>query len=166
MVDMGQYDAVKRVHGDSDNGVFDRHRQRVERVTLGFKLIGHAERLREIEAERVSGKLKAVPAGRAREKELCESVATVAKYFGVILKPIYAIDSNGELPIVSQGVHISDLVGKPFSREFCDALTTHTKPRCGMPGTVAVMNPEHSNWCRINHFEAERMILAIADQVG
>jgi hypothetical protein len=166
MVDMGQFDAAKRVPSEANNGVFDRHRARVERITLEFKLIGHAERLREIEADRVAGKLKAVPAGRAREKELCDAVATVAKYCGVILKPINAIDSNGELPIVSQGVHISDLVGAPFSKEFCDVLTAHTKPRCGMPGTVAVMNPEHSNWCRINHFEAERLVYALAGAVA
>lgn len=163
MVDMGQYDAARRMQGDTDDGVFDRHRARVERVTMAFKLVGHAERLREIEAERAAGKLKAVPAGMAREKELCDAVATVAKYCGVMLKPIHAIDSNGELPIVSQGQHISDLVGAPFSKEFCEVLTAHTKPRCGMPGTVAVMDPDHSNWCRINHFDAERLILAVVD---
>jgi hypothetical protein len=166
MVDMGQFGAAKRVIGETDEGVFDRHHARVERVTMGFKLIGHAERLREIEAERVSGKLKAVPAGMAREKELCEAVATVAKYCGVILKPIHAIDANGELPIVSQGVHISDLVGAPFSKEFCAALTAHTKPRQACRSAVAVMDPDHSNWCRINHFDCERLVYAVADTVS
>jgi hypothetical protein len=28
------------------------------------------------------------------------------------------------------------------------------------------MNPEHSNWCRINHFEAERLVYALAGAVA
>lgn len=132
-----------------------------EKTAAGLKLMGLAERLRTIEAERVSGELKAVPAGNMREKVLCDGIITLARYFGVILKPITSIDSNGELPIVSQGLQASDLVGAPFSKDFCDALNTHTRPRCGMPGTVAVLDPTHANWCRINHFAAEGMIYAV-----
>jgi hypothetical protein len=136
-----------------------------EKMATLLKLIGIAERLREIESERVSGILKSVPAGTLREKALCDGVIAAAKYFDVTLKPIYGIDSNGELPIVSEGLHVWDLVGKPFSKDFCNVLNTRTKPRCGMPGTVAVMDPDHSNWCRINHFEAERMVYAVVDSM-
>lgn len=134
----------------------------LEKTTAGLKLMGLADTLQEIEADRLAGKLKPVQASNMREKALCEGILTVAKYFGVTLKPIVAIDSNGELAIVSQGLHVTDLVGEPFSKEFCDVLNTYSKPRCGMPGTVAVMNPEHANWCRINHFDAERLIHAVA----
>jgi len=133
----------------------------MSKTAAGLKLIGLAERLRAIESARVNGLMKPVPAGREREKALCDAVVTLAKYFDVILKPITSIDANGELAIVSQGEKATDLVGKPFSRDFCDVLNTCTKPRCGAPGFVAVMNPEHANWCRINHLEAEKMVFAV-----
>jgi hypothetical protein len=134
-----------------------------EKAAAGLKLIGYVDQLREIEASRLSGKLKPVQAGSLREKVLCDGIILVANYFGVMLKPIIAIDANGELPIVSQGLQAFDLVGAPFSKDFCDTITKYTKPRCGMPGTVAVMNPEHSNWCRINHFDAERMLFGVVE---
>jgi hypothetical protein len=136
------------------------------KTAAGLKLIGLSERLREIESARAAGLVKPVQAGSLREKALCEGVATLARYFDVTLKPINAIDSNGELPIVSQGVHVTDLVGAPFSRDFCDVLNTVARPRCGMPGTEAVMDPDHSNWCRINHFEAEKMIHHVVEAMS
>jgi hypothetical protein len=137
----------------------------LEKTAAGLKLIAVAERLREIEADRVAGRIKPIQAGDMRGKVLCEGVMTLALHLGVTLKAVNAIDANGELSIVSQGKNPWDASGVPFSKEFCDVLTAHTKPRCGMPGTVAVMNPENSNWCRINHFDCERMILAVVDSM-
>lgn len=114
-----------------------------------------SESIKAVEAQRVSGEVKPVPAGRQREAFVCLGVFTLAESMGVTLKPIPCFTSFGELEIAS-------VDGKVFSKEFCDALNTHCKPRCGIFPT-AVMEPEHSNWCRINHFDAERMIHAIAD---
>lgn len=113
-----------------------------------------SESIKTIEEKRVSGELKPVPAGRTREALVCVGVFMLAENMGVILKPIPAFTSLGELEIASAD-------GTPFSKEFCDALNTHCKPRCGIFPT-AVMEPVHSNWCRINHFDAERMVHAIA----
>jgi hypothetical protein len=44
-------------------------------------------------------------------------------------------------------------------------LNTHCRPRCGSIGTVAVMDPDHATWCRINHFEAEHLVYAVANEV-
>jgi hypothetical protein len=115
-----------------------------------------------IEKQRVSGELKPVRAAGLREAALIRGVMAVAESMGVKLKPLYAIDARGELSIASAKVDAyRDLAGPAFSAEFCDALNTYCKPRCGIFPT-AVMEPVHSNWCRINHFDAERMVYAIA----
>lgn len=111
--------------------------------------------LKEVERKHVSGELKPVPAGRSREALLTVAVSAVAHSMGVTLKPMYSITPLGELEIASEN-------GVVFSKEFCDALNTYCKPRCGIFPT-AVMEPVYSNWCRINHFDAERMVHAIAD---
>jgi hypothetical protein len=135
----------------------------LEKTANGLKLIAVAARLREIEAERVAGRIKPVPAGALREKVLCDGIMTLALAFGVTLKPIHAINSLGELSIASQGANPWDAAGVPFSSELCEVLNKHGRPRCGMPGTVAVMDPAHANWCIVNHFRAEQMIYAVAD---
>lgn len=137
----------------------------LEKTAAGLKLIAVAERLREIETQRLAGIVKPVQAGDMRGKALCDGVMTLALHLGVTLKPILSIGTLGELAIVSQGANPWDVAGVPFSKDFCDALNTHAKPRCGIPGTVAVMDPDHANWCRINHFDAERMIYAVAEVV-
>lgn len=161
MTDMGQYDAAKPVKG-GDSKAFDNHRERLARLNAQYEIIDMAKEIRRIEAARVSGELKPVQAGDKRETALCKGVVAVARYYGDVLKTIIGIDANGEFSIASKPVKPFDLAGVPFSAAFCEALNTHTRPRCGvLPG--AVMEPDHSNWCRINHFEAERMVLSIAD---
>jgi hypothetical protein len=135
------------------------------KVAAGRELLHVSKLLRDIEQARVSGVMKPTHAGEARQTALCNGVALVAKYFGVTLKPIPGIDANGELSIISQPATHSHLSGAPFSEEFCDVLNTHCRPRCGTFGTVAVMDPNHATWCRINHFEAERLVYAVANEV-
>ena len=141
MIDMAQRDAAKQ------------------------EVIEMAKELRAIEAARVSGELKPVQAGDKRETALIKGVVAVARYYGDTLQQIVGIDGRGELSIASKPVKAFDLAGAPFSASFCEALNTHTRPRCGiLPG--AVMEPEHSNWCRVNHFDAERMVFAVADALA
>jgi hypothetical protein len=110
--------------------------------------------IKEIERKRVAGEVKPVPAGNARSFLLIKAVSEMASTMNVTLKPMHAITTFGELEIASVN-------GVVFSKEFCDALNTYCKPRCGIYPT-AVMEPVHSNWCRINHFDAEKMIHAVA----
>lgn len=131
----------------------------------GGKLLHISKLLRDIEQARVSGMMKPTHAGEARQNALCEGIVLVAKYFGVTLKPILGIDANGELSIISQPETHGHLVGAPFSEEFCDVLNTHCRPRCGTVGTVSVMDPDHATWCRINHFDAEHLVYAVANEV-
>lgn len=134
----------------------------VQRDAAKREIIEMAMELRAIEAARVSGELKPVQAGDKRETALINGVVAVARYYGDTLKQIVGIDGRGELSIASKPENPFNLAGVPFSASFCEALNMHTRPRCGiLPG--AVMEPDHSNWCRINHFEAERMVLSIAD---
>ncbi len=135
----------------------------MSKAAAGLEILYISTRLREIDAARIANAVSPLEAGDIRSKALCEGVALVAKYFGVTLKPIHCIDSNGELMIASERAYKGSISGAPFSKEFCDVLNAYAKPRCGMIGTVAIMEPEHSNWCRINHFNAEKMVLAIAD---
>jgi hypothetical protein len=135
------------------------------KAAAGSELLYISKRLRDIEQALTSGAMKPVKAGAAREKALCEGVMMVAKYFGVTLKPIFAIDANGEISITSQPETHGRLSGAPFTEEFCDVLNTYCRPRCGTFGTVAAMDPNHATWCRINHFEAERMVHSVANEV-
>jgi hypothetical protein len=75
----------------------------LEKTANGLKLIAVAARLREIEAERVAGRIKPVPAGALREKVLCDGIMTLALAFGVTLKPIHAINSLGAIDCIARG---------------------------------------------------------------
>jgi hypothetical protein len=63
----------------------------LEKTAAGLKLIAVAERLREIEADRVAGRIKPIQAGDMRGKVLCEGVMTLALHLGVTLKAVNAI---------------------------------------------------------------------------
>lgn len=102
---------------------------------------------------------KPVPLGQERERRLVAAVMLLAESFGTRLDPIHRIDARGELSIVGKtdswnSHHVQ------FGEPFAQALNTHTNPQCGVrPG--AIMDAR-STWCRINHFDAERMVLACA----
>ena len=134
----------------------------VQRDAAKREIIEMAMELRAIESARVSGELKPVQAGDKRETALIKGVVAVARYYGDTLKQIVGIDGRGELSIASKPENPFNLAGVPFSDSFCEALNTHTRPRCGVLPS-AVMEPEHSNWCRVNHFDAERMMFAVAE---
>jgi hypothetical protein len=131
------------------------------REVAKYDLLGAVQTLRAIEAARVDGSMKPVTAGDARSNALRIGFSAMARYFGVQLKPIHAIDGRGDLSIASATAKPWDIAGVPFSRGFCDVLNAHCSPRCGMPGTVAVMDPDHANWCKVNHFAAENALYAV-----
>lgn len=103
--------------------------------------------------------LAPVQAADARTTLLLKAVTEMAKEFGVELKPLHSIDANGELRVVAVD---------PCSSVFCGYFNGFSKwlqtarPRTGVTGTTCKLD-ESSGWCLINHFEAERMVLAYAD---
>lgn len=102
--------------------------------------------MQQAETDRLSGKLKSVPAGRAREAALCEAVMQLAIDQGAVIEKIPCFTSRAELRIVGM-----------YSAEFA-AIVNGFRPRCGIYPT-AVMS-EGQQWCYMNHFDAERMVLS------
>ncbi|TXH16998.1 MAG: hypothetical protein E6R03_04555 [Hyphomicrobiaceae bacterium] len=99
-------------------------------------------------------------AGRHREHHLCTGLIWLAGHFGKDLcVPLY-IDAHGEIPF--NLVHIQ---GKP-SPQFGEGLAEWLNKITVRTGVIAgaVMDPS-SNWCRINHFEAERLLRLFAEVV-
>ena len=112
--------------------------------------------LDDVHADARAGKLSPVDAGMARETALMKAVTLLAAGLDVILEPMYRIDGRGELRIMGKD-------GCKFGPEFSALLNKYCQPRCGvMPG--ATMDAS-STWCYINHFDAERMVVAVAEQV-
>lgn len=105
--------------------------------------------------------LPPVQAADARTTLLLKAVTEMAQEFGVELKPLHQIDANGELLISAVD---------PCSAVFCGYFNGFAKwlqtahPRTGVAGTTCKLD-ENSGWCRINHFGAERMVLAYADSL-
>lgn len=107
-----------------------------------------------------TGKIGAYPFGVARGEHLGKALQYLAACHGVTLEGPLHIDSRGEFSIVALPADGSSpkLGCGPYGEAFAAILNQH-HPRQGInPGTVL---PE-SGWCRMNHFEVERMVLAQA----
>ena len=92
-------------------------------------------------------------AGYKRETLLAAGLRTLASRFGLRFREPLYIDTNGEFSLVC----CSDIVGKApcYGQPFVDLLNKHN-PRTGVYPTK-YMDPSN-NWCRINHFDVERML--------
>jgi hypothetical protein len=120
------------------------------------KFIQASEALAKANADFKAGKLSSVGFKDLREYYIPEALYQMAALFSIRLKEPLQVDSNGELMIVSvtscaevpQRVH--------FSQAYADILNQHN-PRCGVQPGAHIL-PENS-WCRLNHFEAEKMVL-------
>lgn len=128
------------------------------------EIVRLSDEMIRIENAQKSGDLLPVHASDQRETALIKGVMAVARYFGVSLKPICAIDSRGELSLATVSENPMHRAGDPFSDSFCDVLNRHAVTRCSV-NQRAMMDPAHSNWCKINHFDAERMVHAVADSI-
>lgn len=106
-----------------------------------------------------AGKISAWEYGNQRATALAATITAMAAETGVTLQQPMGIDGNGEFSIVA--LHES---GRPpsqgagaYSEEFCAALNRH-RPRTGMVGAACTLLPENG-WCRMNHFDAEKMVI-------
>lgn len=109
-----------------------------------------------------AGELLAVPYADAREDALARSLVALAEEHGVTLQQPLHIDVNGEYSIVAVPGNGSDqrLGCGRYGAEFAAILNQHGSPRCGV-ASGATLQPE-SGWCRMNHFDVERMVRAYA----
>lgn len=99
--------------------------------------------------------------GSEREAALAQALVEMAKEQGVTLQQPLHIDSNGEFSIVAlkPGTTHSLYEGCAKFGEVLAKALTENKARCGIiPATLT----EDAGWCRLNHFGAERMVLAYA----
>jgi len=110
----------------------------------------------------VSGKLLELPGndmtpvarGDAREKLLALGLSEIICFYGKeVDKKILGIDARGEMPCVVKGKYGDDMA----------AFISRFPRRTGISpcdGRVLPCN----NWCRLNHFDVEKMIHTAADE--
>jgi hypothetical protein len=95
-----------------------------------------------------------------REKRIAHALMILANKHDVTLRTPLAIDANGEFSIVA-----SNGTQEDGPNDFCGhfgtfaAILNEHNPRCGIaPG--ASLLPQ-SGWCRMNHFDVEKMVFSI-----
>lgn len=113
-----------------------------------------ADRLAEANSAFFSDKsMSSFEHSRRRENALCEALIYLAASHGCTLKPIHCIDSQGELflSVASEG----------FGEAFAEVLSS-IPTRTGVQGSQIEVLPENG-WCRIHHFDAERIVTAFVD---
>lgn len=105
--------------------------------------------LKQANAAFAAGTLKSVQHGDARENAICRAVMALAGVMGADIEPVNYFTSRAEVRIVGN-----------YSEDFARALNAHANPRTGvLPGAVMTAG---QSWCYVNHFDAERLILAYA----
>lgn len=103
-----------------------------------------------------------VEVGREREAALVEGLVELARMHGREISLTY-IDSNGEMAFNIAGTEHGR--GDAYGEELAEVLSL-VRRRTGIATTDAPVLPENS-WCRINHFEVERMLKIVgADLFG
>ncbi len=122
------------------------------------RFFGVKQAVREIDEAQNAG--KPVQIGQAREKALIEGLMALAKAHGKTLQNPLAIDSNGELNfnlkndwprnphVQSYGIELAAWLGE---------VPTRTGEQANQYG----VSPS-SNWRRINHFDAEKLLRMVA----
>ena len=109
---------------------------------------------REFSANRVSS----VEHGATRERILAEALESMAADFGVRLQTPLQIDSNGEYSIVAMnkdGTNPKHYGCGPYGEDFAALLSPHG-PRTGVQPANSI--DAANGWCRMNHFNVERMV--------
>lgn len=103
---------------------------------------------------------KPVQVGQARGKALVEGLMALAKACGKTIKNPLAIDANGELnfAIDNDWPRNPDVQG--YGIELA-AWLGEVPRRTGEVATQCGVLPEN-NWCRLNHFDAEKLLRAVA----
>lgn len=116
--------------------------------------------LKQTTEDFASGHTTAVAHASARSAAICAAVKAMARSFGVQLGPL-SIDSLGELSVVAVRAGAAGLPGcGQFGGPFAARLNT-ANPRTGVQYGSAQLHSQ-SGWCKINHFDAEKLVLEYA----
>lgn len=97
--------------------------------------------------------LKPVPFGNQREAAIVAGLHALAAHYGKEID-FTRIDGNGELDFNIKGA--SRGLKVEYGEELA-AVISQVPRRTGISPTVSAVLPEN-NWCRINHFHAERLL--------
>jgi hypothetical protein len=104
--------------------------------------------------------LKPVQLGDAREKAIVNGLHALAAVFGKEIDYTF-IDANGELNFNILGA--AQGRGGEYGEDLA-ALLSQVPRRMGISPTTSPMLPQN-NWCRINHFDAERLLNIAAEEI-
>lgn len=105
--------------------------------------------------------LSPVAFANLRERALIQGLQGLAEAYGKMLAPT-RIDGNGELDfnIVGDQPGVPGACGQ-YGPELA-AWLSHIPRRTGIMPTTAPVLPQNG-WCRIHHFNAERLLLRVAE---
>lgn len=105
--------------------------------------------------------LKPVQLADARESALIQGLNGLAAEYGREIEPT-RIDANGEMNFFMKGS--AEGRGQPYGPELAAWLST-IATRTGTDPKKGPTEPG-SNWCRIHHFEVERLLLAVGRELS
>lgn len=108
--------------------------------------------------------MKPVQLGDQREAALVAGLHGLAEEFGKQISHTY-IDSNGEMAfnIIGPEGNTPGASCGQYGEELAAWLSTVPR-RTGARPTTSPILPENG-WCRINHFDVERLLLAVAEDL-
>lgn len=115
------------------------------------------EALEAVEASFVRAEVSALEHSRRREAAIAQALVAVAADQGLLLQQPLHIDANGEFSVVALKSESSNpqVEGTAaFGPVFAELLSRHGA-RMGMVGGYI---GESNGWCRLNHFEAARLV--------
>lgn len=109
-----------------------------------------------IELKNLDKNLSPVEMGRQREDALVKGLHGLAERFGKKIDFTH-IDANGEMNFNLSNPRME--AGVEYGQELA-AIISRVPRRTGHRPTDFPMLPEN-NWCRINHFDVERLLLSL-----
>lgn len=134
-------------------------------MNMTNKTITHAvQELDELNRAFSTNRVSAVEHGATRGRILAEALESMAADFGVRLQTPMHIDGNGEFSIVAMnegGTNPAHYGTGKYGAEFAALLSPHG-PRTGIQPAASIS--ADNGWCRMNHFNVERMIRHYAAQ--
>lgn len=121
--------------------------------------------LARLDVAAANPEIKPVELGNLRSQALAQGLMSLAKDCGIELKPIGGIDARGEYSIVvipTRENPLPDEAGE-YGEKFAAWLSTIPR-RTGISPTSTPAY-EKGGWCRVNHFDAEKLLRNYAEHL-
>lgn len=121
--------------------------------------------LASIHQQFADNQISSVEHGNRRDSALAAALTAMAADFGLKLEQSMRIDSRGEyaLVVLHPDGRPSNMGSGRYGEEYAEILGRHS-PRTGILPARS-MSPDNG-WCRINHFDAERMVKEYASRTA